>query len=217
MPQATKTTSNKRKRESLEETTDTIDEEEEVQKKTKTATMNVYIALLRGINMMGKNVIKMAELKTMFEDAGLLNVKTYIQSGNVVFLSDNDSVTLQNLIQSKIETVFGLNIPVIIRTVSQMEDIIRNCPYTEDSKKKNPYITLLSAIPDGTDGIEKLSTHAQITTEEYSIVSCEVYIMYKDMRKSRITNNMIEKRLAVSATTRNWNTMTKLLNIAKAI
>ncbi|MDF2677276.1 MAG: hypothetical protein K0Q97_1594, partial [Bacillota bacterium] len=89
--------------------------------------MTIYIALLRGINVGGKNVIKMAELKRAFEEIELCEVKTYIQSGNVLFKSNQEEELLRKKIEMKIEENFGFSIIVVLRTIAELEQIILNC------------------------------------------------------------------------------------------
>src|SRR6476660_3277916 len=91
---------------------------------------NTYIALLRGINVSGHKKIKMPELKAMFENLGFTNVRTYIQSGNVVFESAT-AEDLESKISTKIEVQFGFEVSVICRTSEEMEDVIKRNPYAE--------------------------------------------------------------------------------------
>lgn len=95
--------------------------------------MRINIALLRGINVGGHNKIKMAELRQMFEMLGFSRVQTYIQSGNVLFESDESEQSLCQRIQGEIEKVFGFSINVVIRTAAELELIIKNCPFTEEA------------------------------------------------------------------------------------
>ena len=94
--------------------------------------MIVYIALLRGINVGGKNIIKMVDLKQVFESIGLCEVKTYIQSGNVLFKSNEAEEFLCNKIEHEIEAVFAIPVKVILRTSTELEQIIFNCPFSKD-------------------------------------------------------------------------------------
>lgn len=95
--------------------------------------MTIYIALLRGINVGGHKVIKMANLKQMFESIGLKQVKTYIQSGNIVFEYDEDIKFLKERIQSEIKITFGYDVPVMLRIYDEFINIIKSCPYEADS------------------------------------------------------------------------------------
>ena len=94
--------------------------------------MTIYIALLRGINEGGKNVIKMAELKKVFEAIGLCDVLTYIQSGNVLFKSNKDEEFLREKIEHEIEGVFGFSVTVVLRTLAELKQLVLNCPFSEE-------------------------------------------------------------------------------------
>lgn len=180
--------------------------------------MTIYIALLRGINVSGHRIIKMADLKGMFESLGLSNVKTYIQSGNVVFTSDEDADDLSKRLEQEIDAVFGFDVPVVIRTAEELEQIMLACPFEVDSlpEKERPYTALLSATPSP-EGIEQLLA-VPVITEEFRVIDREVYILYgQAVHKSKLTNNLLEKKLGVAATTRNWQTMSKLTEIARAM
>ncbi|WP_442598727.1 DUF1697 domain-containing protein [Neobacillus sp. D3-1R] len=93
--------------------------------------MAIYVALLRGINVGGKNIIKMADLKHTFETIGLSRVKTYIQSGNVLFESEKEEITLRNQLENKIQEVFGLSVPITLRTADEFKLVAENCPFTD--------------------------------------------------------------------------------------
>lgn len=106
--------------------------------------MTTYIALLRGINVGGNKIIKMLDLKAMFQALGFANVRTYIQSGNVVFESDEGSVSLlSGVIERQIHEVFGFEVSVIIRTLAEMENVIANDPFqlSEPEEFKRWYVT----------------------------------------------------------------------------
>lgn len=104
--------------------------------------MTVYIALLRGINVGKNNRIKMVDLKNLLETLGLEKVKTYIQSGNVVFEASDDAVRLSERLEEEISKTFGFPVPVILRTAEQYEQIIHDCPYSMESLKEGESIQL---------------------------------------------------------------------------
>ncbi len=112
--------------------------------------MKKYVAILRGINVSGQKLIKMAELKAHVEDLGLRNVITYIQSGNVIFDSDEtNSETLSALIANKIKEVYGWDVPVIIRTKDEISEIINNNPFGQINQLTDKwYVTFLTQIPN---------------------------------------------------------------------
>lgn len=96
--------------------------------KMRRIDMTIYIALLRGINVGGHKIIKMADLKQAFESIGLKQVKTYIQSGNIVFKSEEDITFLKERIQSEIKNVFGFDVPVMLRTHEEFINITKDAP-----------------------------------------------------------------------------------------
>src|SRR4051794_17331421 len=98
--------------------------------------MTIYIALLRGINVGKNNRIKMADLKILLETLGLEKVKTYIQSGNVLFEASDDAARLSQLLEEEISKTFGFPVPVILRTAEEYGQIIRDCPYSMESLKE---------------------------------------------------------------------------------
>lgn len=183
--------------------------------------MTVYIALLRGINVGGKNIIKMNDLKRVFESIGLIEVQTYIQSGNVLFKSSDEKEMLLNKIEREIKNVFGFSVTVILRTSQEFEQIVRNCPFSEkeileaksSSKSESLYVAILGNIPLQ-ERIEKLDAYRN-ETDGYKIIGQEVFLLfYNSIRNSKLANNL--HRLEVPVTVRNWKTINKLALLAKA-
>lgn len=184
--------------------------------------MTVYIALLRGINVGGKNIIKMADLKQVFESIGLCEVKTYIQSGNVLFKSDETEELLCEKIEHEIETVFGISVKIILRTSTELEQIILNCPFSKDevteaetlSKVESLYVALLKHNPLK-EKIESIDVYRS-ESDKYHILGRDVYLLfYNSIRNSKLANNL--HRLNVPTTVRNWKTLSKLVELAKAM
>lgn len=184
--------------------------------------MTIYIALLRGINVGGKNIIKMVDLKQMFEAMGFCEVKTYIQSGNVLFKSNEDEELLRKKIEHEIEVTFGFSVIVILRTAAELEQIIENCPFSEDaileaelsSEGESLYVSLLTHTPSQ-EKIEYLESYKS-EKEEYQIKGREVFLLFRhSIRKSKLANNL--HKLDVPATMRNWKTINKLAMLAKAM
>ncbi|MWV42342.1 DUF1697 domain-containing protein [Paenibacillus sp. HJL G12] len=171
--------------------------------------MTVYAALLRGINVGGHNKIKMAELREILEAAGCKQVQTYIQSGNVVLTSDLDAPSLQRLIETEIQNAFGLNIPVVIRSSSDFEAIMRQCPYDEAGLQEGEsiHVSMLSGIPQEA-GLHRLAA-TERGDDEYQIIGSDVHLLFrKSIRDSKLAVNLA--KLGIPGTVRNWNTMKKL-------
>ncbi len=173
--------------------------------------MQTYIALLRGINVGGHKKLKMADLKLLFEDLGFKNVTTYIQSGNVIFSSE-EKTALATKISTEIESRFGWQVPVLIITKAALAEIIENCPF-EDAKKIEAYFVLLDSEPKKELVAEV--TKIEYPNEEFIISPTVIYCYYKNgIGKAKTTTNFFEKKLQLSATTRNYKTLSKLLSMA---
>ncbi|WP_349676616.1 DUF1697 domain-containing protein [Clostridium sp. UBA1652] len=177
-----------------------------------------YIALLRGINVGGKNIIKMAQLKAIFEDIGFQNVKTYIQSGNVLFSSDKSESVLINIIEEKIYTNVGFKVSVILRSEEELNKIIQNCPFSEkeilevqgNSSSEVLYVAFLKQEPLE-ENIDKFSVY-ETGEDKYKIIGRDVYLLFHDsIRNSKLGNNL--GKLDNSATTRNWKTINKISDL----
>ncbi|HEY2494602.1 MAG TPA: DUF1697 domain-containing protein [Paenibacillus sp.] len=184
--------------------------------------MAIYIALLRGINVGGKNRIKMTELKSTFEAMGLSRVQTYIQSGNVLFEASEEEEPLRKRIEHEIEEVFGFSVSVIIRTAKELTTIAANCPFSEEaiseaessSEGESLYVSLLLEEPSQV-GIERLSTFRS-ESDEYQLVGREIYLLFRhSIRNSKLASNL--QKLDVPATVRNWKTINKLVTLAHAM
>ena len=172
--------------------------------------MPIYISLLRGINVSGQKKILMADLKSLYEELGFINVQTYIQSGNVVFKYKKAKASeLQELIYNKIKSHYGFEVPNLILTPDEVEDALNNNPYPTIEK---PYLTFLSEIPEQ-ENIDVLNS-ISFDNEIYELKGKVLYSHYpKGAGKAKMTNNLIENKLKVRATTRNLNTTKKLLEM----
>ncbi|WP_405173569.1 DUF1697 domain-containing protein [Paenibacillus sp. FSL H8-0260] len=179
--------------------------------------MTTYIALLRGINVGGNKIIKMLDLKAMFQALGFANVRTYIQSGNVVFESDEGSVSLlSGVIERQIHEVFEFEVSVIIRTLAEMENVIANDPFqlSEPEEFKRWYVTFLPAEPSA-EALDKLRTYEN-GPDKVRFVGREMYILYEvSVSQSSLFKVPFDKILGMPVTARNWNTVNKLVAIGK--
>lgn len=174
-----------------------------------------YIALLRGINVSGQKLIKMADLRARFESWGFSNVKTYIQSGNIIFNSTiKDINKLALLIGEKILETYGFDVKVIVKTPVDLINVIKKNPFAPDKDVNRMYFTLLSNVPSE-DRIRKLSEY-DYSPEEYILQGNVVYFYSPaGYGKAKMNNNFFENKLKVSATTRNMKTMNKLVEMAE--
>ncbi|MGH8015036.1 MAG: DUF1697 domain-containing protein [Candidatus Zixiibacteriota bacterium] len=172
--------------------------------------MTTYIALLRGINMAGHKAIKMDALRTCFESINFKNVRTYIQSGNVLFDSpETNESKLSGKIGKALKQSFGYDIAVMLRTVAEMQAIIENNPFKKLEPNSMPYVTFIS---------DELSSNLKLpwysSKKDLEIVSFtgrEFYSVGNLVNGRRgFPNGFIEKEFKILATTRNWNTTKKL-------
>ena len=179
--------------------------------------MQTYIAMLRGINVSGQKMIKMEALRVALAELGLNNIRTYIQSGNIIFESpEKESGSLVKLIEAKILEKFGFQVPVIIRTPNEIKDAIATNPFLKTDSLDNAklYLTFLAEIP-GPDKIEKLNTFSY-SPEEFILINKDVYLYCPSgYGNAKLNNNFFENKLKTKATTRNWQTVNKLLELSK--
>lgn len=177
-----------------------------------------YISILRGINVGGHKKILMADLKILYKNLGFTDVVSYIQSGNVIFESDESNTQLiTGSIEQAISKQYGFEVPVIIRTYDEINTAFENSPFgkfdlkTEGSKY---FLTLLSDVPTK-DNCEILMDYVK-SPEQLIISGNHIYIHYPNgAGRTKLTNSFIENKLKVVATSRNWKTVVKLLELSK--
>lgn len=175
--------------------------------------MKTYIAFLRGINVGGHKKIIMKELSLLFESLGFENVKTYIQSGNVVFNSSEEA-NLASKITDAIEAKYSFFVPVLVKKASELSEIVSKCPFFNEKLEKS-YFILLDESP--TNENLQLTTAFSNLNEEFHITPNCVYIYYVvGAGKAKMGVNFFERKLNVKATARNYRTMTKLLELASS-
>lgn len=181
--------------------------------------MSVVISMLRGVNLASHNRMKMETLRAVYESLGLHGAQTHIQSGNVVFKTEKrDLISLAKTIENGIEKTFGFRPPVILRTTAELRDVIARNPFASRSgiDPSRLLITFLVSEPEAEARAKVLAYEA--APEELSIDGRELYIYYPNgMARPKLSWPLIEKTLRVSGTGRNWNTVTKLLEIAEKL
>jgi uncharacterized protein (DUF1697 family) len=179
--------------------------------------MAAYIAILRGINVGGNKSIRMETLKESFKKLGFRNVTTYVQSGNIIFNGEEQSTAkLELKIEEQIKVDFGYEVPVIVLTASFLQNVVENNPFTNDSKKDHAFlhVTFLSRQPENSD--IKLIEKKKLGGEEIIFSERAIYLYCPDgYGRTNLNNNFLEKKLKVTATTRNWKTANELLKIAQ--
>ncbi len=177
--------------------------------------MGAYVAFLRGINVGGHRKIKMANLKQVHESMGHCNVATLLQSGNIVFeSSETDRQKLIQDIVKEYENGLGIHTDVIVRSGAELGEIVRECPFplSPNREPRFLHVVLLSGLPRS-DAVRNLLMYDG--PEEKHISEDAMYVYYTEgSGRSKFTVPFIEKTLAVRATSRNWNTVTKIVELA---
>ncbi len=174
-----------------------------------------YVAFLRGINVSGHKIIKMEDLRSMFALPGISDVKTYIQSGNVLFSStQSDESKLTKKLEDHLEKQLSYRVAIILRTMDQLMATIEQNPFTPETlpagDNRKLSVTFLQTTPDPSK-VQDLPT--QFGPDELKVVGRDVYIIYKAYSDSKLSNALIEKKLGVAATTRNWATINKMTKL----
>jgi uncharacterized protein (DUF1697 family) len=177
--------------------------------------MATHLALLRGINVSGHNMMKMEALKTTLENIGFQNVTTYIQSGNVFVDSEEENLASVGFkIKQEIFKAFGHEVPVVVIGKTDLENCFKNNPFLKekDLDTKKLYVAFVSTTLKS-DSINDLKM-SQVKPDEANIDESRIYIKYAvGAGKTRFDQKYIEKKLNVIATVRNWNTVTQLLKM----
>ena len=178
--------------------------------------MQTYIALLRGVNVSGHKKIKMADLKLSLEDLSFSDVVTYIQSGNIVFKADEKSISkLENIIHEKILKDFGFEVPVLVKTPKELTHALNNNPFKKDklNVEKLFYVVFLKDKPQA-ENIAKLESY-DYSPEEYVLDDKIIYYYAANgAGNAKMNNNFFENKLKVQATSRNWRTTHKLVELS---
>ncbi len=181
--------------------------------------MGVMISMLRGVNVGGHNLIKMEALRALFASLKLRDAQTYVQSGNVIFRTDErDVAVLTKRVQSGIERSFGCCPDVIFRTVAEMREVVARNPFAKrrviDPSKY--LVTFLSSEPAAAARADALKM--MNGPDELRIHGRELYIYYPDgLARPKVAWLAVVKKLKTTGTGRNWNSVTKMLEIAEKL
>ena len=179
--------------------------------------MPAFVSLFRGINVGGHQQIRMDELKTLHASLGLKDVVTYIQSGNVVFTSDNTHpAQLPVQIEDAFAQRFGFRVKVMVRSAAQLEEIIANNPFQDQPQKaSNRILVLFLAHRPEKTALEDLRK-SYTGPEELRLIGQELFIYYPiGIGRSKLSLPLIEKKLKTMGTGRNWNTVLQLQKMMK--
>jgi uncharacterized protein (DUF1697 family) len=179
--------------------------------------MNVVISLLRGVNLANHNRIKMEALRALYESLGLREPQSYVQSGNIIFKTrERDLARLARRIETAIENGFGFRTDVILRTPADLRDAVAKNPFRTrpDIDPRKLLVTFLASDP-GERARENIRG-IKVDPEELWIDGRELYVYFPNgMARPKLSWPRIEKTLKMSGTGRNWNCVTKLLEMAE--
>lgn len=178
----------------------------------------IYIALLRGINVSGQKKIKMADLRVLLTDIGLSEVQTYIQSGNVIFQAEpEDPSLLAAKIKAGILSHYGWEVPTLVLEPEDLEAAVEGYPWKDkdDRTPEKIYLTFLETSPTP-ENIAALDPTPYFPEE--IVLSDKVIYFFppKGAGRAKMNNNFFERKLKVKATSRNWRTTNKLIEMARA-
>ncbi len=177
--------------------------------------MHKKIAILRGINVGGKRKILMADLKALCNALIWNDVKTYIQSGNVIFNSDKENPELEHELEKAITQKYGFDVPVIVINAEELQRMVDKNPFVDENTDiSHLHLTFLkqNAIQENIDHIRTYD----FEPDKFEIDNQAIFVYCEGKyHQSKLTNNFFEKKLKVGATTRNWKTVLKLLELSK--
>jgi len=170
-----------------------------------------HVALLRGINVGGKNMLPMKELAVMFAKAGCSDVVTYIQSGNVVFCADDKvAAGLGAAIAKQVEARFGLRVPLVLRTAAEIDVVIRANPFLKAGASEEMLHVCFLADRPGKEFIAGLDA-GRSTPDAFAVVGREIYMqLVNGVSGTKLTNAYFDSKLKTVSTMRNWRTVLKL-------
>lgn len=180
--------------------------------------METYIALLRGINVSGQKPVPMQALKALFEAMDLQQVRTYIQSGNVVFRTEKaEPVLLAGKMEEKILEQFGFHVPVLVRRAGELQEALNRNPFLQQEVEKDKlHVTFLAEEPEP-ERSDKLAA-GDYGADHYHISEREVFLFCpQGYGRTKLTNTFLENKLGRQATTRNLKTVQQLISLAEEL
>ena len=178
---------------------------------TLSFSMKKYVAIIRGINVGGHNRVNMKQLREALEKLKFQEVQTYIQSGNIVFRSEETSVpSLESAVGKVLKSKFDVTVPVIVRDEKEWKKTVRGNPFLDRTEELTKLlVTFLSARPAPAD--VKAIAQESFPHDEFAVLGKDVYVFCKEgYGKTDIPNLFFEKKLRVNGTTRNWRTVLEI-------
>jgi uncharacterized protein (DUF1697 family) len=171
-----------------------------------------YIAFLRGINVGGNSLIKMAELKIAVEKCGFTNVRTFIQSGNVLFDSPKSTKAVVTVLEKELSREFGMNLKVVVRTKADIESVLKHAPKTWKKDDLRKYIAFVRAPKTAEDVVAEMQLREGVDSADIG-----KGVVYMSTKLSGITKSgftkLASKAIYKEITIRNYTTVKKLIEI----
>jgi uncharacterized protein (DUF1697 family) len=182
--------------------------------KTPATMQNKYAIFLRGVNVGGHAAISMEKLKKILSENGFTNVRSYINSGNLVASSALEKGQASERISMLISEYFNMQVDIQLKTKAELEHIIENDRFDRDSENdpSRKVVIMLTSTVNEKDwpAIQKL----QVFEEKCYFTDDLIFVYYpQGAGKSRFTTNSVERKLKVKATGRNWNTIIKMIQL----
>ncbi|MEZ5977484.1 MAG: DUF1697 domain-containing protein [Planctomycetota bacterium] len=174
-----------------------------------------HVALLRAINVGGRNKLAMADLRALFEELGCEEVSTYIQSGNVIFTASAPTLrTLPARVRERLASDFGLEVPVVVRSARELAKAIDAHPFGDrEVLEKHRHVVFLADRP-ATSRAAALRALAG-PGEEFALIGAELHLLLPaGAASTKLTAAAVDRALGTTSTARNWRTTTKLLELA---
>ena len=177
--------------------------------------MAFRIALLRAVNVAGRNLVAMSALREMLDDLGFENGRTLLQSGNLVFESAASPASLEVTLERELQKRFGLRTDVMVRTLPELHAAVAAHPFPQEARA-DPGHLLLLLLKDAPAKQAVVALRAAIAgRERVEVAGRHAYVVYPDgIGRSKLTSAVLERYLGTSVTGRNWNTVLKLLAAA---
>jgi uncharacterized protein (DUF1697 family) len=178
----------------------------------------MYVALLRAVNVAGHGIVSMATLRETVTGLGLRDVRTVLQSGNLVFGADRrPPASVERLLEQAIETRLNVRTDCLVRTAREWEALVADNPFPDEAlRSPGRLIVMCLKTPAAAPALERLKA-AQRGPETLRAAGRQLYIVYPDgVGRSRLTGAIIERTLGTRGTARNWNTVLKLAALVGA-
>jgi uncharacterized protein (DUF1697 family) len=176
-----------------------------------------FIALLRGINVGGRNRVSMTELRSACARSGWEDLQTYIQSGNIVFRSSATAARVETELERIIEERFGLSIPVIVRTAAQWDRYVGGNPFPEASRTEPNLVMLGLSKKRPAPGAAKTLAARAAEGESIAVVGDALWIHFsRGVARSKLSPGLLDAAAGSPVTTRNWRTVVKLGELARS-